>query len=146
METRAYLRVVAALPLMLVGIVACSALFQDGHQRVVGFIDNGGLPIKALIVPDTVRARVSFTATVSTFGSSCFRPDGAEVKTNGLVVSVTPYDVAPPPGSMCTADFGAHPRSVKLTFAAPGTGLVRLRGRGLASSSLTLEDSVAVRP
>jgi hypothetical protein len=35
---------------------------------------------------------------------------------------------------------------MELTFAAPGTGVVRVHGRNLAGGNVTLQDVVVVRP
>ena len=114
-------------------------------HRAVGMIDNGGLPIEALGVPDTVRAGVPFVATVVTFGSSCIHPDGVELQLGGALATITPYDSVPSQPPPCLADFRAFPRSFGLVFNAPGAGVVRLQGRGF-DGDLTLERSVTVRP
>jgi len=121
-------------------------LFDQGEHRVVGLIDEAGTSFDALVVPDTVRAGIPFTVTVSTFGSSCLRPDGADTQVIGLIANVTPYDVGPPSGSVCTADFRAFPRVVTLTFGAPGDAVVRLHGRAFRTPLLTLEEAVLVEP
>ena len=131
--------------LLLASAFACRSPFEQGPRRLVGFIDNGGLSIDPLILPDTVKAGALFTATVSTFGSSCFRADGADVRTTAALADITPYDLGPPPGSVCTADFGAHPRPVTLSFATPGSDLIRLHGRGF-TGDVTVQRSVTVRP
>jgi hypothetical protein len=135
----------AELLLFLASAFACRSPLEQGPRRIVGLIDNGGLPIDPLLLPDTVEARAPFTATVSTFGSSCFRPDGADVRTTDLLADITPYDLVPPPESFCTADFRALPRPVTLSFATPGSGLIRLHGRGF-NGDLTVQRSVTVRP
>ena len=146
MRAQGTLHLRSLLPALVVGLAACTALFDEGERRVVGLIDEAGTSFDALVVPDTVRAGIPFTVTVSTFGSSCLRPDGADAQVLALTANVTPYDVAPPSGSVCTADFRAFPRAVTLTFGAPGGAVVRLHGRGFRTSMLTLEDAVFVEP
>ena len=146
MRAQSILHLTSLLPALVAGLAACSSLFDEGEHRVVGLIDEAGTSFDALVVPDTVRAGIPFTVTVSTFGSSCLRPDGADAQVLGLIANVTPYDVAPPSGSVCTADFRAFPRAVTLTFGAPGDALVRLHGRGFRTSMLTLEEAVFVAP
>ena len=84
-------------------------------------------------------------ATVTTFGGACDHPDGADVATNGLLADVTPYDVLPPPETICIALLRASPRSIQLTFATPGTGVVRVHGRRFGGGDVTLQRVVVVR-
>lgn len=136
----------ASTLLLFVGTAACGSPVDQDDRRVIGVVDAGGIGVDALIVPDTVRAGVPFTATVSTFGNSCIRPDGAVVDVTALVATITPYDIAPPPESICTADVRAFPRPVTLTLPTSGAGLVRLQGRGFRDTTVTIVDTVTVRP
>jgi hypothetical protein len=142
---------VQAPVLMLASFLACSSPSDQGEparaawHRAVGLIDNGGIAFDPLIVPDTVRAGVAFTATVSTFGSTgCIRPDRSEVQATGLEADITPYDSVWAGSPPCLPVWEAYPRSVDLTFATPGAALVRLRGRGL-TGDLAFEKPVTVR-
>ena len=139
---RAYVLVVV----LASAAVGCRSTAEPGSRRVVGVIDNGGTGFAPLVVPDTVYARVPFLATVTTFGSACDHPDGSDVSTSGLLADVTPYDLLPPPETICIALLRASPRSIALTFAAPGTGVVRLHGRSFSGGALTLQRVVVVRP
>ena len=114
-------------------------------RRVVGVIDDGGMSIDALVVPDTVRAGVAFSITVSTFGPSCLRADGAEVVAAGAIVEITPFDLAPVGPPPCEPDYQAFPRAVSVVFATAGPGTVRLRGGGF-NESLILEEALTVIP
>ena len=136
----------------LVLILACSPPSDQGEpvriawNRVVGFIDNGGMAVDPLILPDTIRAGVTFRATVSTFGSTgCIRPDRSQVLATGLRAEITPYDSAWSGSPPCLPGWEGRSRSVDLTFATPGSALVRLHGRGF-TGDLTLERAVTVRP
>jgi hypothetical protein len=112
----------------------------------VGLIDNGGMAVDPLVVPDTVRAGVTFTATVSTFGSTaCIRPDRSQVQGTDLRADVTPYDSVWSGSPPCLPGWEGYPRSVDLTFATPGSALVRLHGRGF-TGDLAFEKTVTVRP
>jgi len=146
MRTQSALRLAALLPALVAGLAACSSFVDEAEHRVVGLIDEAGTSFDALVVPDTVRAGIPFTVTVSTFGSSCLRPDGADTQVVGSIADVTPYDVGPPSGFVCTADFRAFPRVVTLTFDAPGEAVVRLHGRAFRTPLLTLEEAVLVEP
>lgn len=139
------LRLAITLSALGAGLTACTPR-EEGEHRVVGVIDGGGTSLDALVVPDTVRAGVPFTITVSTFGSSCLRPDGAAAQVSGLSASVTPYDVAPPVDAVCPANLRAFPREVTLVFATPGAATVQLHGRGFRTSMLKLEEAAVVVP
>jgi hypothetical protein len=132
------------LLLILASAGACNSPLDQGRHRIVGLIDNGGVPIEPLALSDTVNVGVAFTATVTTFGSSCLIPDGATVSVSDLTAAITPYDLAPPAG-ICTADFRSHPRPVALVFSTPGTAVVILHGRGF-SGPISLTRSVVVQP
>ena len=119
---------------------------EPSSRRVVGIIDNGGTGIAPLVVPDIVHVGVPFLATVTTFGGACDQPDGSDISTSGLVADVTPYDLLPPPETVCVAVLRTSPRSIELMFAAPGTGVVRLHGRGFGGGDVTLQRVVVVGP
>src|SRR5207245_5747511 len=126
---------------LLVAAAACGGRSPTGpsSRRVVGIIDNGGTGMAPLVVPDTVYVAVPFLATVTTFGGACDHPDGSDVSTRGLLADVTPYDLLPPPETICIALLRASPRSIALTFTAPGTGVVRLHGRSFGGGDVTLQ-------
>ena len=126
---------------------ACLALAScgsiTGAERGIGTIltDDQAGGLGTLVVPDTVAAGVSFTARVTTFGSSsCTQPDGATVRVAGAVAEITPYDRRAT-GGVCTADIHPFPRDVQLRFASPGPAVVRVRG----SHSAMVERTVIVR-
>jgi len=146
MRVHRMLRLAARMSALVAGLTACNALLGGGEHRVIGIIDEGGTSLDALVVPDTVRAGIPFTITVSTFGSSCLRPDGANAQVSGQTASVTPYDVTPPPGLTCPADLRAFPRVVTLAFDTPGAATVRLHGRGFSTPTITLEETAVVAP
>ena len=144
--------------LILASLLACSAPSEQGGlggqgeralgtwQRAVGVIDNGGIAVDPLIVPDTVHLGVPFTAIVSTFGSTaCIRPDRSQVQGTGLQIDITPYDNVWSGSPPCLPGWEGYPRSVNLTFATPGAAVVRLHGRGF-TGDLTLEKPLTVRP
>ena len=132
--------------LLGLGAVGCRSPAEQGSRRVVGIIDNGGTGIAPLVVPDTVHVGVPFLVTVTTFGGACDHPDGSDVSTNGLLADVTPYELLPPPETICIALLRASPQSIELTFATPGDGVVRVHGRTFRGGDLTLARTIVVRP
>ena len=113
-----------------------------------------GAEARAVIsAPDEVQAGVPFEATITTIGPSmCWRADGAETQVSGSLAVVTPHDFSPE-----SEDFGCGdalinlPRTVKITFAAPGEAVLRVNGRKVvggntaAASSATVEKQILVR-
>ena len=142
------MRYVARLFLLALaaGSVGCKSPAQPGSQRVIGVIDNGSTGGSPLGAPDTVAVGVPFVATVMTFGSACDKPDGTDVQTTGSIADVTPYILLPPPGTLCIALLVARSREVLLTFAVPGTGVIRLHGRRFGPGDLTVIRTVVVKP
>lgn len=138
------------LPLMLpAAILSCSDPGQPRAgtwSRLVGFVDSGGIAIGPLAVPDTVSAGVSFTVTVSTFGSTgCIRPDQSQVQQGTTSADITPYDSVWSGTPPCLPGWQAYARPVELRFDTPGSGLIRAHGRGF-DRDLTLERSVTIKP
>ena len=151
MHTQTTVRMGAPI-LVLASLLACSQPSDQGEpariawSQAVGFVDNGGTALDALTVPDSIRAGVTFTATVSTFGSTgCIRPDRSQVLASGPQADITPYDSVWSGSPPCLPGWQGYSRSVELTFAAPGSALVRLHGRGFGGD-LTFERTVTVRP
>lgn len=145
MRARSMLRHTAGMSVLVGGPIACGLLEEDEH-RVIGVIEEDGISFDPLVVPDTVRAGLPFTITVSTSGSSCLRPDGAATRVSELMASVTPYDVTPASGSICPADLRALSRAVTLVFGTPGVATVHLHGRGFSTPMITLEETAVVAP
>src|ERR1043166_2423034 len=126
--------------------VGCRSPAEQTSRRVVAAIENGGTGTAPVVLPDTVRVGVPFLVTVTTFGGACDHPDGAEISTSGLFADLTPYDLLPPPETICIAILRASPRSMELTLAVPGTGVVRVHGRRLGGGDVTLVGRGVVRP
>src|SRR5437660_12822436 len=126
--------------------LSCRSSAEPVSRQVVAVLDNGGTGIAPVVMPDTVNVGVPFLATVTTFGGACDHPDGSDVSTRGLLADVTPYDLLPPPETICIALLRASPRSIALTFTAPGTGVVRLHGRSFGGGDVTLQRVVVIRP
>ncbi|SRR5882724_11275135 len=126
--------------------LACRSPAGPGSRRVVAVLENGSSGIPPVVMPDTVHVGVLFLATVTTFGGACDHPDGSDVSTRGLFADVTPYVLLPHPETICIALLRASPQSTEVTFAAPGTGVVRVHGRRFDGSAVTLQGVVVVRP
>ncbi len=139
---RAFLLALLLAPAAL----GCRSSAEPVSRRVVAVLDNGGTGIAPVVMPDTVHIGVPFLATVTTFGGACDHPDGSNVLTSRLFADVTPYVLLPAPETICIALLRASPQSSQVTFAAPGTGVVRVHGRRFDGSAVTLQGVVVVRP
>ena len=130
----------------LIGLLGCSNPNSPTWTRDMGTIgihQHAATP-GVLISPDTVRAGVPFTVTVTTYGSSsCTRPDESDVTTFGFLIEVIPFDQRLTRG-VCTDDLRAFPRAVTVTFPQPGRGLLRVRGRSLFGGTEVVERNVTV--
>lgn len=147
MTMRASLKPLRYSVLLLLGAAAgCHAVGEPSSRRVIGVIENGNTGIQPPLLPDTVAAGTSFAVTVTTFGGACDRADGTDVTTTGSMADITPYVLLPPRETNCIALLVTSPRSVTLTFATPGTGIVRVHGRRFDGTVVTLQGSVVVRP
>lgn len=132
----------AAITLAALLFAGCTPLLgPDGWERVVGIVDTESRLSTPIALPETARAGIAFTATVTTHGSgSCTRADGADVRIDGLNADVTPYDREARRG-VCTDDLAAFPRGVTLRFDVAGEARVRVLGRPLLSGAPAVYES-----
>src|SRR5690348_4723204 len=100
MGRRCSLRRSWVVPFLVASAFACRSPAAQGPQRVIGVIDAGA-GLSPLTLPDTVHAGMPFAITVTTFGGACDQADGADVQTSDLSADVTPYDLLPPPSTVC---------------------------------------------
>jgi hypothetical protein len=141
-----YMRIVRSFPIVLgVLSIACHSSPLDlPAERVVGTIDVGVTNQQVIDAPAEASSGQSFTVTVSTFGNSCVTASGADVTIDGLVASITPYDVVVS-GVTCLDYLKAYPRAVQLSFAQVGAATIRVKGRSDYQSGLvTVERSLVV--
>jgi hypothetical protein len=110
-----------------------------------------GLP--ALEAPDTVTAGQPFTILARTYGlNSCWREAGAEVVTMPSAIEVTPYDKLAYPDAACLEAIVRLDRTIELTFAEPGQGVIRVTGRrmivgeDMVEEEAQLEHTIVVLP
>jgi hypothetical protein len=160
----ALLLLAAALP----ALPACSDLTGTRGARVPGIVEWEVTPgfaelpglsevppymLPRIVAPDTVQAGVHFDATVSTVGADgCWRAEGATVELAPMLAAVRPYDRANHSGgTVCPQMVVNLPRTVRLVFAEPGEGVIRVHGRRVVDGNLaaateaTVERRVVVR-
>lgn len=143
--------IVAAPLCCIAGLIGCqdpSGHGPLGKQLSVVFV--GETLQSGFDLGDTVRlVNGHATVTFFTFGSSsCTKAAGEDVVSGLRDVTITPYDQALPPSTICTADLGQFRRTVVVT-PTPGSVVFRLRGRGPGAANdsiglVTLEKTVTV--
>jgi len=140
------MRIARSFPIALAVLsVAChSSPIGPGAGRVVGIIDAGQSFPQVIDAPAQASLGQSFSVTVSTFGNSCVRAAGADVTIDGLVATITPYDVVVT-GVTCLDYSKAYPRVLQLSFGQAGTATIRVKGRSDYQPGLvTVERSLIV--
>ena len=111
----------------------------------MGTIDAGQTLSQVIDAPAEASSGQFFTVTISTFGNSCVTAAGADVTIDGLVATITPYDVVAA-GGYCLDYLKANPRAVQLSFAQAGAATVRVKGRSDYQSGLvTVERALVVK-
>lgn len=137
-------RGVYALAVLLVP--TCSNPTETVWERRLGYLD-ASLGYEVLQAPDTVSAGQTFTITVTTLGSPCVRPDGAEVEVRAgppPLRIVRPYDQHRT-GVACLGVAVPLPRDVELRFDQSGEGLVRVVGDAHPETPSHYEKRIVVR-
>lgn len=141
------MRIVRSFPIVLAVLsIACdSSPLELPAERVVGTIDAGVTGQQVIEAPTEASPGQSFAVTVSTFGNSCVTAAGADVTIDGLVATITPYDVVVS-GVTCLDYLKAYPRVLQLSFAQAGAATIRVKGRSEQQPGLvTVERSLVVR-
>ena len=124
--------------------IACHSSPLESRTRVIGVIDGGQSSPQVIDAPATASLGQSFSVTVSTFGNSCVTADGADVAIDGLVATITPYDVVVA-GVNCLDYSKAYPRVLHLIFGQAGAATIRVKGRSDSQPGLvTVERSLVV--
>jgi hypothetical protein len=140
------MRIARSFPIVLAVLsIAChSSLIEPGPGRVVGIIDAGQSFPQVIEAPAEASVGQSFSVTVSTFGNSCVTAAGADVTIDGLVATITPYDVVVT-GVWCLDYLKGYPRVVQVSFGQAGAATIRVKGRSDYQPGLvTVERSLVV--
>ena len=143
--SKLWFALIAATPLLL-GCRDTTGATPPLAQVVIGTIDAGGTLAAVIHGPasGSVGQRLEFT--VSTVGNSCVAAAGAEVVTEGLLATVTPYDQEYS-GRICLEYLKPYPRSISLVFDRAGDAIVRVQGRSFYQAGLvTVEHHLTIVP
>lgn len=130
------------LPIALLVVAGCRDATDPEKQRVVGLVDLLATSPPAVVAPAEVAANQRFAITVHTWGSSdCTKPDGGDVRIEGDLVRIVPYDIIPIPGhtDVCQDDYVARPHLFGLTLDRPGPARLRVVGRRAARAESVLD-------
>jgi hypothetical protein len=139
------MRFARSIPIVLAVLsIACHSSPLESGTRVIGLIDAGQTSAQVIDAPAEATLGQSFSVTVSTFGNSCVTAAGADVTIDGLVATITPYDVVVT-GVTCLDYSKAYPRVLQLSFGQAGTATIRVKGRSDYQPGLvTVERSLVV--
>ena len=114
-------------------------------EEEIGFIKGFNLDDPRVVAPDTVDRGESFTVSVTTYGGGCVRKGRTAVSAEGLLATVTPYDVTAQQG-VCATILLSFEHEAILQFDRAGVARVIVRGRQAPSGQVISEEhSVVVR-
>jgi len=122
---------------------ACSFITGSSKKRIGILRDSGGVE-KTLQVPNKITAGQDAAFTITTLGSGCMIPDGAEIRVSGLTADIEPHDRLP--AGPCEMVERRLPRVVTLHFASPGIATIRVKGIDLVGQPVVVETHVVVDP
>ncbi len=119
-------------------LMACHSSTGTQEQRVIGTIDAGNTLERVIQAPAAASNGRSFAITVSTFGNSCVASAGADLTIDGLIATITPYDVIA--DGTCLDYLKPYPRALELRFDGVGTATIRVRGRSFYQPGLVVTE------
>lgn len=119
-------RVARSFVAATLAVAGCSPFTGPDRSRELGIISYYNQPIE-IAVPAAAAAGVPFEVSVRTYGGGCITPNGTDVQADGLVADVTPYDDHSD-SDICADVLGLFDHTATLTFASPGTALIRFHG------------------
>lgn len=117
--------------LLAVGTLACGG-DPLGPRDVArpGILEFHGESRNVVSAPDTVTADEPFDVTVRTYGGGCDQKGETRVERADGVVVITPIDVFTEGRDVvCPSILRRFEHTAQVSFEAPGTGEVRVRGR-----------------
>ncbi len=119
----------------------------DGRVRVLGSIKgyNEGDPRIGVSVDGR-----NVTVSVTTYGGGCHSKGETEVRVQGMVADIMPYDYTAPPGTVCTQPLLSFGHTVTVRFEAAGTARIRIHGidaqaNGWQGRQIVVEKTTVVR-
>lgn len=140
-----HFRYILFISMVVIGCTGCA--WSSPWRREVGRIPGPRAPEFPIVsVEAVIQAKQPIAVVVNTYGSSsCIQPDGARVILEGMLATITPYDLRQR-GGFCTLDIKAHARSVEVMFPEPGPATIRIEARDFGGQPITVEQIVLVSP
>jgi hypothetical protein len=142
-------RNVLSILLLALTVSSCMLPTEPRSTRVIGILSQSSnqAPVE---VPEAVARGSDLRVTVTTWGTNtCWKEAGANVHVQGNVAEIVPYDLEPTDRRYACGDAMIDlPREVTLRFDAPGTAVVRVRGRETNASvgaDVTVEKEIVVQ-
>ena len=122
-------------------LMGACGIFGPDEERVIGRIDSDSDPM--FIVPDSVAVGQAFTVTVVTGGDSCYRNGDTEVRIEGNIAVVTPYDFRRN-ADVCFSLLQFFDHQATILFDVTGGAQVKLRASTLLGDPIELTRVVQV--
>jgi hypothetical protein len=121
--------------LLMTCVAGCDFLLGDDELPVLarqrGVVEYYGDSV-AVETPASVIRDQPFEVSLRTYGGGCIRQGDTEVRLQGLVATLEPYDsflVKAPARYACTSDLRLFSHKVLLTFEQSGNATVQVLGR-----------------
>lgn len=111
---------------------ACSSVGPGEGRTVRGpalLVLNGD--VTEVQVPTTAQVDVPFMVEATSFGGGCIARGETDASVTGLTAEVRPYryeTIELPPGAVCSSELRIDHNTVRVQFATPGEGRVRIVG------------------
>lgn len=110
-------------------LASCTSIVGPVERREVGVIPGLAAGAAAIEIPSVVKAGEEFTITITTtWHDGCSRKGETEVDSDGVALSVTPYDFVTV-GGLCPQQPQMFTHTATLLFPSPGIGEIIVRGR-----------------
>ena len=139
------MRRTGVIALCLLLTAACADPIPPTHERVVAYLGRPIVEVPRFSIPDTVARGQTFTAEVTSFGSSSclWNPTmDVQVQPAQFVVALRPYIERQLIGPPCTSDLALHLHRAAITLTTPGRWAVEIFGR---FGDRVVRDTVFVR-
>jgi hypothetical protein len=132
-----------------VSLSGCHDSTGPEYKRLPGLLSLNPEEPARITVPTEATAGVPIPVTVITMGGGCVTQGDTEARVSGLAADVTPYDtfaVSLPPNMACTEELRLFTHVTTVTFASPGTAVVRIHGRQHPDVGvITVERTIQIR-
>jgi len=123
--------------MVLTSVSGCDDFLSSDNDRRLGVIVFYDDPV-VITVPDTVFVGQPFSVSVRTYGNGCLSQGNTKVRTEGLSVDVTPYDIHNGT-ELCIDILNKFDHTASVTLTEPGTAEIRFHGKQLPENTRITE-------